>query len=117
MKNANAWRPSKYVYRYGRLVASRDRAEVNVGSRLVTDLIARAYAAELPKHARGRLLDLGCGKVPLYLAYKSLVSDNTCVPSAAPPRSLPTSWARTSCRYPSWAIRSPGSRNGSPMPS
>ena len=79
MKNANAWRPSKYVFRNGVLAGSRDRAEVGVGSRLISDLIARAYEINLPKHASGRLLDLGCGKVPLYLAYKSLVAENVCV--------------------------------------
>ena len=79
MKNAEAWRPSKYIQRNGHLAASRDRAEVSVGSRLMTDLIARTYETNLPKHARGRLLDLGCGKVPLYLAYRGLVAENTCV--------------------------------------
>ncbi len=30
-------------------------------------------------HARGRLLDLGCGAVPLYGMYRDLVSEITCV--------------------------------------
>lgn len=79
MRNIDAWRPSKYVFRNGALMASRDRAEVGIGSRLISDLIARAYQINLPMHATGRLLDLGCGKVPLYHAYKGLVSENICV--------------------------------------
>ena len=46
--------------------ALRDHAEVSVGSRVMADLIASTYnELQLPKHAKGRLLDLGGGKVPL----------------------------------------------------
>lgn len=69
MRNANRWSPTKYVHRRGRLRASRDPAHLAVGSRLVADLIAGCYDRHLPGHARGRLLDLGCGRVPLYGAY------------------------------------------------
>ena len=79
MKNANQWTPSKFVLRNGRLLASRDPREVGVGSRLVADRVAGVYEAHLPAHARGRLVDLGCGRVPLYEAYKDLVSENVCV--------------------------------------
>ncbi len=79
MKNQSAWRPSKYVMRGGRLRASRDITAVGAGSRLVTDLVAEAYAKHLPLHARGRLADLGCGKVPLYAAYQALATSVTCV--------------------------------------
>jgi SAM-dependent methyltransferase len=33
----------------------------------------------LPQHVAGRLLDLGCGKVPLFGAYKDRVTDTVCV--------------------------------------
>lgn len=79
MKNAETWQATKFVQRGGRLRASRDRAELGVGSRLVADLVAAAYERHLPRHARGRLLDLGCGKVPLYGAYRARVSEVTCV--------------------------------------
>jgi SAM-dependent methyltransferase len=79
MKNADRWRPSKYVFRKGRLVASRDRKEVGVASRLFTNLVAGFYDRNIKQHARGRLLDLGCGFVPLYEAYKGYVSDSVCV--------------------------------------
>lgn len=79
MKNKERWKPSKYVYRKGRLMASRDRAEIGVASRLIADLVAGVYGEHIPRHAKGRLLDLGCGKVPLYLAYRDYVTDNVCV--------------------------------------
>jgi SAM-dependent methyltransferase len=79
MKNREAWRPGKYVMRKGRLVASADRRELGVSSRLITNIIAEAYDLHLRGHARGRLLDLGCGKVPLYAAYRDLVTENVCV--------------------------------------
>lgn len=79
MKNRDNWQPSKYVYQKGRLIASRDPAEVGVSSRLITDLIAEVYDINLPQHVKGKLLDLGCGKVPLYMAYKDHVTDNIAV--------------------------------------
>lgn len=79
MRNADRWVESKYVRRGGRLAASRDRAEVGVGSRLITDRIAALYDAQLPHFARGRLVDLGCGKAPLYGSYRTLVDAVTCV--------------------------------------
>lgn len=79
MRNADQWVASKYVRRGDTLVASRDVAEVGVGSRLVTDRVAAFYGRYLPTHARGRLIDLGCGKVPLYGAYRHLVDEVVCV--------------------------------------
>jgi SAM-dependent methyltransferase len=79
MKSSDKWKPGKFVYRNGRLRASRDSRELGIGSRLVTDLVAKVYGENLPLFARGRLLDLGCGKVPLYLAYKDLVTECVCV--------------------------------------
>ena len=79
MKDRDNWRPSKFVYRRGRLIASRDTDEVAVGSRLMVDRVARCYDEQLGEHARGRLVDIGCGTVPLYRAYADLVTDVTCV--------------------------------------
>jgi len=79
MKNADRWRPSKFELVGDRLRASRDVREVSPGSRLNTDLLAEEFAAAIPLYARGRLLDLGCGKVPLYGAYRAHVADVTCV--------------------------------------
>lgn len=79
MKNQSAWKPTKFELHRGRLRGARDPRELSVGSRLMGDLVAARYQTQLPNHARGRLLDLGCGKVPLYGAYARLVSDVTCV--------------------------------------
>lgn len=84
MKNEKAWVPTKYVRVRGVLKASRDPSEVGVGSRLIGDLVARFYDANLREHARGRLVDLGCGKVPLYAAYRESVDEITCVDWAPP---------------------------------
>ena len=79
MRNTASWKASKYVYRRGRLMGSRDTREVGLGSRLSVDVIARFYEHHLPLHAKGRLLDLGCGKAPLYASYKDLVAECVCV--------------------------------------
>lgn len=79
MRNKERWQPSKFVIRQGRLIASRNPREVDVASRLVADLVASCYQPALAEHAKGRLLDLGCGKVPLYGAYAGYVIDNVCV--------------------------------------
>jgi SAM-dependent methyltransferase len=76
MKNEAAWQPSKFRYAGGRITAG---PAAEGGSWLVTQLVAGAYERHLPEHARGRLLDLGCGTVPLYAAYRPLVSEITCV--------------------------------------
>ena len=79
MRHADRWIESKYVQRSGRLVASRNTAEVGVASRLITDRTAALYDQHLPHYARGRLIDLGCGKVPLFGRYRGLVDEVTCV--------------------------------------
>jgi SAM-dependent methyltransferase len=79
MKQAETWKPSKYSFAGGRLTASRDPNEVLVSSRLLVDLIGEWYQSALPQHARGRLLDLGCGKVPFFAAYRDYVSEVVCV--------------------------------------
>lgn len=79
MKDADGWSESKFTWHKGRLVASHDPAEVSPASRLVADLIAGKYQEHLPRFAQGRLLDLGCGKVPLFGAYRALVTEAVCV--------------------------------------
>lgn len=79
MRNRDKWHPSKYVYRNRTLIASRDRNEVGVQSILIGDLVAGFYDKHLRQHARGRLLDLGCGKVPLFIIYKDYATEVTCV--------------------------------------
>lgn len=79
MRNCEAWKESKYVLKRGLLVASPDPGEVSVSSRLIASLVAGRYQKALEARACGRLLDLGCGKAPLYCIYGSRSSDVTCV--------------------------------------
>ncbi|MCB9169396.1 MAG: methyltransferase domain-containing protein [Flavobacteriales bacterium] len=79
MRNKENWKSSKYERHKGRLRGSRDQAQVGVQSRLTADLVAGFYDAMLPLHARGRLIDLGCGKVPLYGTYAPFIAENICV--------------------------------------
>lgn len=79
MKNQDVWKPTKYSRNNGHLRASRNTEDVAVSSRLLVDLLASFYESRLKQFARGRLLDLGCGHVPLYEAYKDLVTEITCV--------------------------------------
>jgi SAM-dependent methyltransferase len=79
MRHPELWAPSKYVQRGGRWTSSKDTRELGVGSRLIAEAVVRCYADALPRFAKGRLVDLGCGKVPLYGIYGSLVTAVTCV--------------------------------------
>ena len=76
MRNAERWAPSKYVPHRGRWRGSRDRAALGVGSRLNADGVVACYEAALPAFARGALLDLGCGSVPLHGLYAPHVASS-----------------------------------------
>jgi SAM-dependent methyltransferase len=78
MRNAVNWRPSKYVTHRDRLRGARDNAEVAIGSRLLADLNAEVFSRLLPRFVTGRLLELGCGKAPLYGVYREFASDVIC---------------------------------------
>lgn len=79
MLHEKEWQPTKFVAHRSGWRASRDTDQVGLGSRLMADRIASAYAQALHRHARGKLLDVGCGHVPLYGCYKDLVDDVTCI--------------------------------------
>ncbi|RPH31514.1 class I SAM-dependent methyltransferase [bacterium] len=79
MQQKELWRPTKFVQTRSGLRASRDPEQVVRGSRFVADAQARMYEKAIRDHASGRLLDLGCGFVPLYGIYKDLVRENICV--------------------------------------
>lgn len=79
MRDADNWCPTKFEFVRGRLRASRDPRKVSISARLIVDRTAEFYQSRLKAHAGGHLLDLGCGKVPLYGAYRPLVERVTCV--------------------------------------
>ncbi|HVR19555.1 MAG TPA: class I SAM-dependent methyltransferase [Polyangiaceae bacterium] len=76
MKAEADWKPSKFAFDGERLSVGPD---VGAGTWLITRLVAEAYDRALRLHAHGRLVDLGCGTVPLYEAYRPFVSSITCV--------------------------------------
>ncbi len=77
MRNKEAWRPTRVVGVNGKFMASHRL--VPVASRLCFEHLIEAYENALTGYAAGRLLDLGCGYVPYYEMYRSLVQDVTCV--------------------------------------
>jgi len=79
MRNEQAWKATKYVRRNSRLVASHDPANVAVASRLISDLVAALYADSAGDHCSGHVIDVGCGKAPLYGVYRPHVKEVTCV--------------------------------------
>lgn len=79
MKNAADWKPTKYLIRRGRLRATSDRRHLGAGSWLIADRVAAYYDDALRNFAKGRLLDLGCGTVPLFEAYGVYAEDVCCV--------------------------------------
>ena len=69
MRNTENWTPTKYVAGERGLAASTDPRQVGEFSRLAATLTARALEQLIRQHTRGRLLDLGCGRMPLYQVY------------------------------------------------
>jgi SAM-dependent methyltransferase len=51
---------------------------VSIGSRLMADVTAKYYDIYIPKFVHGKLLDLGCGYVPLFDAYRQYITENIC---------------------------------------
>jgi SAM-dependent methyltransferase len=79
LNNRDSWTPSKYELVSGRLRGSRNECELSAASRVVADLVAEFYSSAVPRYAKGSLLDLGCGKAPLYGTYCRYVGSVTCI--------------------------------------
>ena len=79
MRNVEAWRPSKFVLVNGAWKPSPDPHELRGASRLFGSIVCELYPHLLQQHAKGRLLDHGCGKVPLYGMYRDLVTEAVCI--------------------------------------
>jgi SAM-dependent methyltransferase len=54
----------------------------------MVDLIAAHYDTALREHCRGDLLDLGCGRAPLYILYRDLAASITCVDWGSSPHDV-----------------------------
>jgi SAM-dependent methyltransferase len=79
MKNKEEWVPTKFIKTRRGFEPSKNLEYVLAGSRLIAFVQAQAYCKIIQEHSKGLLLDLGCGKVPWYEAYKDLVTDNICI--------------------------------------
>jgi SAM-dependent methyltransferase len=79
MRRMDLWRPSKFAMIDGRLQGDPTGAHLAASSRLIGDLTAQHYEAALKACARGRLLDLGCGNVPLFGLYREMVDEVICI--------------------------------------
>jgi SAM-dependent methyltransferase len=79
MRNSESWVETKFVRTSHGLRGSRDPKELDPTSRCTSDVAAEAYEKVILKHANGALLDLGCGKAPLYGTYKPFVNKVVCV--------------------------------------
>jgi SAM-dependent methyltransferase len=80
MREELGWSSTKYEDRAGdSWRGSRDPTHLAVASRIHADLIGACYSESIPTHARGHLLDLGCGKAPLFGMYRPFVDRVTCV--------------------------------------
>lgn len=80
LRNSDHWQPTKFVASPkddGSWIGSRK--DVTPGSWLICDLLAVAYKRVIEGHARGRLIDLGCGNAPLFGIYRDRVEQIICV--------------------------------------
>lgn len=76
MKNIEQYEKSVYqTNKKGELVPHK----CSKASRFIAYLGAPYIQKLIQTYAQGHLLDLGCGKVPLYIIYKDLVDQITCV--------------------------------------
>jgi len=79
MRRADEWQPSKIIWHERRGRYEANPGYVSRGSLYAVDQMAGPYARVIRAHARGRLLDCGCGDVPYYGIYRDHVTEITCV--------------------------------------
>jgi SAM-dependent methyltransferase len=79
MNNEDFWKPTKYVKQKNNWAPSNNPSEVSRGSRFIAKIQITIYSSLIERYASGILLDLGCGKVPLYGIYNSLVDNIICL--------------------------------------
>ncbi|MEM8738120.1 MAG: class I SAM-dependent methyltransferase [Planctomycetota bacterium] len=79
MRNAETWKPSRFIEKNGRHVITTDPSELAPTSRINARLAVAIYNRIIPEHTRGHFLDLGCGKAPFYKLYRPYCDEITCV--------------------------------------
>jgi len=79
MKNIKNWTPTKFDLKKGILKASKRSNHLSLSSRIFANSIANFYTNNIPQFIKGRIVDLGCGKVPFYGFYKDYITENICI--------------------------------------
>ena len=79
MRNVESWSPSKLVFSPRKKRYVPHPTGVSLGSRLAIGAQAEPYERLIRQHARGELLDCGCGQVPFFAMYRDFVTAVTCV--------------------------------------
>lgn len=77
MKNQDQWKPTRYVLVNGKWEPNFHA--IYGGSKHIALLHRDTYFPLIADHLRGDLLDVGCGVVPYYGAYKDQVNSVTCI--------------------------------------
>jgi len=78
VKNISNYKQTKYKISNGKIEPSRDVRYLQDGSWLMAKYISKCYEKYIPQYVSGKLLDLGCGSVPLYDAYKEYIEEVIC---------------------------------------
>jgi SAM-dependent methyltransferase len=78
MQHVEDWRPTK-VLPAGPNAWRVNPSYVGPSSWFFCDRVIGAYVEAMRGHARGRLVDAGCGDVPYYGVYRDLVDAVTCI--------------------------------------
>lgn len=76
MKNKEAWKNTKFI-KQSNGIHTVNLQSANPRSLYIGQLVINAYAQVIEEHAKGLLLDCGCGHVPYYYIYKDLVDENS----------------------------------------
>lgn len=79
MRNVEAWKPSWVVLDEATSQFSAKINKLDSHSWYIMKLITEQYIPVFRKYCTGRLLDVGCGKVPFYQVYQDLVEENICM--------------------------------------
>ncbi len=77
MRNIDKWKPTVICKANGHYRVNKNY--VGNRSHMVAQNAIGHYVELMQKHARGRLLDLGCATVPYYMVYKDFVEEIICI--------------------------------------
>lgn len=79
MRDPNQWRPTRLIRDERTGEFKLNKARTYGGSLYLGELQRKAYLPLFKEHLHGRLLDVGCGPVPYYEAYKDQIDESVCL--------------------------------------